>query len=63
MRGGAMLDGFPHGGPKTYAYRKEYSPLPVGWGEVELSIGRKHQPGKTSKKLEIYRSKASIIAA
>lgn len=63
MRGGSMLDGFPHNGPKTYAYRKEYGPLPVGWGEVELSIGRKMQDSRTARKLEIYRSKASIIAA
>lgn len=63
MRGGSMLDGFPQSGIKTYAYRKEYNPLPVGWGEVELNIGRKYKVGMTSKSLEIYRSKASIIAA
>jgi predicted phosphodiesterase len=63
MRGGSMLDGFPHHGPKTYAYRKEYNPLPVGWGEVELNFGHRFLSKNECRPLEIRMSRASIIAA
>jgi len=64
MRGGSFLDGFPtFSGKKTYAYRKEYSPLPVGWGEVELKLGRMYRGKNLACPLEVQMSKASIIAA
>ena len=63
MRGGSFLDGFPCDGKKTYAYRKEYSPLPCGWGEVELNIGRFYHGDNKSRPFAIQMSKASIIAA
>ena len=63
MRGGSFLDGFPSSGRKTYAYRKEYNPLPCGWGEVELNIGRIYHGEGKSRPYEISMSKASIIAA
>jgi len=63
MRGGSFLDGFPQSPKKTYAYRKEYSPLPCGWGEVELTIGRIYHGNGKSRPYGITRSKASIIAA
>jgi hypothetical protein len=68
VRGGSFLDGFPANGRKTYAYRKEYNPLPTGWGEVELTIGRSYigQSPKTGNSLYapygVKMSKASIVA-
>ena len=63
MRGGSFLDGFPTNASKSYAYKKEYSPLPCGWGEVELNIGRTYHGDNKSRPYSIQMSKASIIAA
>jgi hypothetical protein len=63
MRGGSFLDGFPANGHKTYAYRKEYSPLPVGWGEVELTMGRNWIGRLGSRPFGIRMVKASVISA
>lgn len=63
MRGGSFLDGFPRNGEKTYAYRKEYSPLPVGWGEAELHIGRPYQGRGHAQLMSIRYVKASIVSA
>jgi len=63
MRGGSFLDGFPGNGKKSYAYKKEYNPLPCGWGEVELNIGRVYTGEDKARLFNIVMSKASIIAA
>jgi hypothetical protein len=62
MRGGSFLEGFPGDGKKTYAMRKEYSPLPCGWGELELSIGREFRGVSKARPFIIRQTKASIIS-
>ena len=66
MRGGSFLDGFPCSGRKTYAYRKEYNPLPCGWGELELEIGREYLQYVGGKNIytpwKVRMSKGSIVA-
>lgn len=63
IRGGSMLDGFPVNGRKTYAYRKEYNPLPCGWGEVELEITKPyHNDTKQHAQSQVTMSKGSVIA-
>ena len=66
VRGGSFLDGFPCSGRKTYAYRKEYNPLPCGWGELELEIGREYLQYVGGKNIytpwKVRMSKGSIVA-
>ena len=57
MRGGSFLDS------PGYAKKAEYTPLPVGWGEVELTVGRIYHGEGKSCHSAILRSKCSIIAA
>ena len=57
MRGGSFLDN------PGYAKKAEYTPLPCGWGEVELTIGRMYHGNGKSRPLEISMVKASIISA
>ena len=47
---------------QTYAYRKEYNPLPCGWGEIELEIGRGYVKGHKHTPYQLKMSKGSIIA-
>jgi hypothetical protein len=56
MRGGSFLDN------PNYARKAEYSPLPCGWGEVELTISRQYHGRQKSRPLIIAMSKASIIS-
>jgi len=57
MRGGSFLDN------PAYAKKAEYTPLPCGWGEVELHLKRAYHGEGKSRICEIAMSKASIIAA
>lgn len=57
MRGGSFLD------RPDYAKRAEYVPLPCGWGEVELNIGRIYHGNGKSRPYDIIYSKCSIVAA
>lgn len=64
VRGGSFLDGFPYTNTKTYAYKKEYSPLPCGWAEIELDIARRGSSKDTQDtQLGVKSSRATIIAA
>lgn len=57
MRGGSFLD------RPEYAKKAEYAPLPCGWGELELNIGRIYHGSNKSRPFGILYSKASIVAA
>lgn len=56
MRGGSFLD------KPEYAKKSEYTPLPCGWGEIELSIGRVYHGNGKSRPYQIETTKCSIIA-
>lgn len=63
VRGGSMLDCFPVGSKKRgYAYDAEYSSVPCGWGQVELTLAREYNGEGKAKVFSIRKSTGSIIA-
>jgi len=63
VRGGSMLDCFPIGSKKRgYAYDAEYSSVPCGWGEVELTLAREYTGEGKAKRFGIRKSRGSVIA-
>ena len=56
MRGGSFLD------KPNYAKKAEYTPLPCGWGEIELNISRMYHGKDKSRPFYIDTTKCSIIA-